>query len=176
MKKIFFLIILTVGVLLGACTNDDTHSDPGQDPHSPLQYGTIGSLDSEKGVVIAIGTKGSEKIKIDDVSVNNDKQPKTVKMQVSDPRKGFIITDTFDKKIKSKYGVKNVKEVTLQPHTSPQKQLERSNKDHSNENIVSYGLSVVHDKPIHKVMIDYRYSEESFEKTIQIKEMPIREK
>lgn len=140
--------------------------------NTPLVYGTIGRSNDQQVVVIAVGNKGSEK-KITDVLVNNDKQPTTEKVQVSDPWKGFIITDSFNERVKSKYGIKNVKSVTLQPHTSPIKQLKKFNNGHLNKNAVSYGLNIINDKPINKVIIEYRYSGSSFEKTIQLKSIPI---
>jgi hypothetical protein len=133
----------------------------------PLVGGTVG-IGNEKHIVVAeIGNKGFNHIKIADVLVNNNEQPQKLKVQVSNPLKGFIITDKFDAEAKE-YGIKNIEAVTIQPNTSPQVQLEKVNKGTATEKDVSYGISIVHDKPIETVIIEYRYFGLSFVKTISI--------
>lgn len=162
------VIILLVGGVSFYFLNQK--SDP------PLVHGAVGKTNDKHAVLIVLGNKGTRDIKITNVFVNNQGhqgQTTLVKMQVSDPKKGFLIADNLNKKTKAKYKVKDVNSVTLQPHTSPKKQLKKYNNGNLNKNAVSYGISVVNDKPIHKVIIDYVYSGKSFEKTIQIKGMPI---
>lgn len=136
----------------------------------PLVTGAIGQTNDQQTLVIAVGNKGSEEINITDVWVNNYEQPKQIKLQLSNPMNGFVITDTFDKKTEATYDIefKDVSSVILQPHTSPQKQLKKLNHDNLNKNAEFYGLSIVNDKPINKMIIDYRYSGSSFEQTIQM--------
>lgn len=54
-------------------------------------------------------------------------------MQVSNPLKGFIVTEQFDEGASKEYGVSSVGNVTIRPGTSPALQLEKVNKGTATE-------------------------------------------
>ncbi|NMH67943.1 hypothetical protein HF072_03990 [Bacillus sp. RO3] len=134
----------------------------------PLVSGAVGATNDYHAVVLAIGNKGFSEVKVDDVLVNGNEEPSHIKMQVSNPLKGYIITDTFDEEAKA-YGIQNIENVTIQPDTAPSAQLEKVNNGTATTDDKSYGISVVHNKVIEKVNIKYTYLGISFDKTVTIK-------
>ncbi|MFJ5621507.1 hypothetical protein ACIQD3_01995 [Peribacillus loiseleuriae] len=135
--------------------------------NQPLVDGTV-AFDNEKHiVVVGVGNKGFQEIKITDVLINNNEQPQKLKVQVSNPLKGFALTDSFEA-VAGEYGIKNLESVTIQPKTSPQMQYEKMDKGTATEKDVSYGISIVSDRPIETVIIQYQYLGLPFVKTISI--------
>ncbi|KMY50916.1 hypothetical protein [Peribacillus loiseleuriae] len=100
--------------------------------------------------------KGFQEIKITSVLINNNEQPKKLKVQVSNSLKGFALTDSFEA-VAGEYDIKNLESVTIQPKTSPQMQYEKMDKGTATEKDVSYGISIVSDRPIETVIIKYQY-------------------
>lgn len=134
----------------------------------PLVSGTVGTTEDNNAVLVEIGNKGFSDVEIKDVLINNNEQPLKRKMQVSNPLKGFIITDSFNEGA-SEYGISEIEDVAILPDTSPSTQLEKVNNSTATKNDKSYGISVVHHKPIESVKIKYRYLGFSFEETVLIK-------
>lgn len=134
----------------------------------PLVSGTVASSYDYNTVMVEVGNKGFGNVKIKEVLVNDNETPLKFKIQVSNPFKGFIVTDTFDKETKG-YEMIEIKDVAILPDTSPLTQLEKVNNGTATENDKSYGLSVVHNNVIEVVIITYSYLGFSFENTVQIK-------
>ena len=132
-----------------------------------LVSGTVASGNEKHIALVGVGNKGFKNIKITEVLVNNNEQPQKVMVQVSNPLKGFIITDTFDGDAKE-YGIKNLGFVSIQPKTSSQMQFEKMDKGTATEKDIIYGITVVQDQPIETVIIKYRYFGLSFVETITI--------
>lgn len=120
----------------------------------PLEIGTLASGKDQKSVVVGIGNNGFRKLKILNVFVNNDEKPLKAKVQVSDNLKGFIITDDYNNEESKKYVFKNIESVPIKAGISLDKKGE------------IYGVSIIHNKAIHKVHIKYSYLGISFAKTV----------
>ncbi len=133
----------------------------------PLVSGTISSSGDKQSVVISIGNKGFSNVKITGVLINNNEEPLVKKIQLSNPLKGFIIADDFDGEARE-YGITNIEDVIIEPNTSPSSQLEKVNNGTATEDDKSYGLSIINDKEINKVIINYSYLGLSFEKNVPI--------
>ncbi|SFP35489.1 hypothetical protein [Salibacterium halotolerans] len=133
----------------------------------PLVKGSIGSINNYNAVVIAIGNKGFSDVHIDDVSVNGNEEPSNVKIQVSNPSKGFIVTDTFNQEAED-FNLHELDNVAIKTNTSPVKLREKVNNDTAVTDDKSYGMSVVHDKQIENVTITYSYLGISFDKTVRV--------
>lgn len=131
----------------------------------PLVSVTVGSTKDNKAVVVAIGNKGFGKLKIHEVLVNNNNKPLKQKIQVTNPLKGFVISDTFDEE---EYGISNIEAIDIESDTSPITQLEKMNNGAATINDKSYGISVVHNEPIEKVNISYSYFGLKFNDTVSI--------
>ncbi|WHZ57373.1 hypothetical protein [Metabacillus hrfriensis] len=131
----------------------------------PLVSGTVGSTMDNKAVVVAIGNKGFGKLKINEVLVNNYNKPLKQKIQVTNPLKGFVISNTFDEE---EYGISNIEAIDIESDTSPITKLEKMNNGKATINDKSYGISVVHNEPIEKVNISYSYFGLKFEETVSI--------
>ncbi|WP_413305567.1 hypothetical protein AA0X95_03830 [Bacillus sp. 1P10SD] len=135
----------------------------------PLETGTIsiGTSENKQILILEIGNKGFGDIKIKRVVVNDNEELVDAKIQVSNPLKGFIVSENFDGKAKE-YGMTDIKDVKLLPHTSPSENLETVNNGTATENDKSYGLTVMNRNPIYEVKIYYTYLGFSFEKRIPI--------
>ena len=133
----------------------------------PLVIGTVASGNEKHIALVGVGNKGIKNIKITEALVNNNEQPQEVKVQVSNPLKGFIITDSFDA-VAKEYRIKNLGSVSIQPKTSPQIQFEKMDKGTATEKDISYGITIVQDQPIETVIIKYRYLGLSFVEDITI--------
>ncbi|MFZ3580425.1 hypothetical protein ACOI1D_21185, partial [Virgibacillus sp. DJP39] len=81
--------------------------------------------------------------------------------------KGFIVAADFDGEARE-YGITNIEDVVIEPNTAPLSQLEKVNNSTATEDDKSYGLSIVNDKEINEVIINYRYLGLSFEKKVPI--------
>ncbi|MFD2706827.1 hypothetical protein [Salibacterium lacus] len=135
----------------------------------PLVKGSVGSLNNYHALVIAIGNKGFSDLHINDVSVNGNEEPSNVKVQVSNPLKGFIVKDTFNQEAEE-FNIHDVENVTIKTNTSPAEQREKVNNDTTSTDDKSYGMSVVHNKEIENVTITYNYLGISFDKTLRVNE------
>ena len=60
-----------------------------------MEIGTLASSGDSKSVVVGVGNKGFQNVKILDVVVNNNDIPVETKIQVSNALQGFVITSTF---------------------------------------------------------------------------------
>jgi hypothetical protein len=160
LRKInMFSILSVVLILIG--TFSFIKSNP------PLVSGTVGATNDYNAVVVGIGNKGFSGVEIDDVFVNGNEEPLNLKMQVSNPLKGFIITDTFDEEAKE-YGVHDIENVTIESDTAPSEQLEKVKDGTATTNDKSYGISIVHNKAIEKVDVNYKYLGISFNRTVTV--------
>jgi hypothetical protein len=159
MKKILMLAVVSI-VVISAGFFAFIKTNP------PLASGSLSASGDYHTVVAVVGNDGWSDVKITSVSVNNNEQPQKQKMQVSNPHLGFVITDTFDKETEE-YGIQNVEDVTILPGTEPSAQLEKLNNGTATEDDESYGLTVVHNKPVQTVELTYRYLGFSFEKSIE---------
>ncbi|WP_226528890.1 hypothetical protein [Metabacillus niabensis] len=152
---IFILVVLLIGIFSFIKINP------------PLVSGTIASSGDLTFVVISIGNKGFSHVKINDVLVNNNEEPKDKNIQLSNPLKGFIVAENFDGEARE-YGITNINDVLIEANTSPSSQLDKVNNGTATEDDKSYGLSVIHNKEINLVTINYRYLGLSFEKRVPI--------
>ena len=131
----------------------------------PLVVGTLASGNEKHIAIVGVGNKGFKHIKISDVLVNNEDEPQEVMVQVSNPLKGFIVTDPFDPNAKE-FGIENVESVSIQPKTSPEVNWEKMDEGTATEKDIIYGITIVQDRPIDKVMIKYDYLGLSFVKKV----------
>ncbi len=154
--SVFILVVISIGIFSYIKFNP------------PLVSGTIASSGDIKFVVISIGNKGFSNIKINDVKVNNNEEPQDKKIQLSNPLKGFIVADDFNGEARE-YGITNIKDVLIEPNTSPSSQLDKVNNGTATEDDESYGLSVIHNKAVNMVTIKYSYLGLSLEKHVSIK-------
>lgn len=158
MRKITFISVLIFAILsIGLFIY--IKSNP------PLISGTIGTSGDKHTVVVVIGNKGFSGIKITKVLINNNELALDKKIQINNPLKGFIISDSFEEK---EYNMKKIDDVNILPNTSPSTQLEKVNNGTASENDKSYGLTVINNKPINEVIIHYNYLGLNFEKSISI--------
>ncbi|WP_026562718.1 hypothetical protein [Bacillus sp. J37] len=155
--SVFILVVIVIGIFSFVKFNP------------PLASGTIASSGDLTFVVISIGNKGFSHVEITDVLVNNNEEPQDKKIQLSNPLKGFIVADDFDGEARE-YGITNIKDVLIEPNTAPSTQLDKVNDGTATEDDKSYGLSVIHNKQINMVTINYRYLGLSFEKRVPIKQ------
>jgi hypothetical protein len=135
----------------------------------PLESGTIsiGTAEDQQILMLEIGNKGFGDIKIKRVVVNDYEEPVDMKIQISNPIKGFIVPVDFEGKAQE-YGITDIKDVKLLPHTTPSINLEKVNNGTATEKHHSYGLTVINRNPIYEVIIYYTYLGFSFEKRIPI--------
>ncbi|MBU7592763.1 hypothetical protein [Metabacillus halosaccharovorans] len=153
--SIFILVVLIIGIFSFIKFNP------------PLVSGTIASSGDLTFVVISIGNKGFSHVKINNVLVNNNEEPQNKKIQLSNPLKGFIVADSFEGEARE-YGIMNIKDILIEPNTSPSSQLDKVNNGTATEGDKSYGLSVIHNKEINMVTINYSYLGLTFEKYVPI--------
>ncbi|WP_227939943.1 hypothetical protein [Alkalihalobacillus deserti] len=161
MRKIIMFSIIIIAVILVGIFSFIKFNPP-------LVSGIVGATNDYNAVVVEIGNKGFAEVKVDNVLVNGNEEPLNLKMQVSNPLKGFIITDTFDEEAKE-YGIHDIENVTIKPNTSPSAQLEKVNNGTATTDDKSYGISVIHNKEIETVNIKYSFLGISFDKTVTVK-------
>ncbi|MFZ3579753.1 hypothetical protein [Virgibacillus sp. DJP39] len=161
MRKIIMISIISIVVILIGIFSFIKFNPP-------LVSGTIGATNDHNAVLVEIGNKGFSEVKVDDVLVNGNEEPLNLKMQVSNPLKGFILTDTFDEEAKE-YGIHDIENVTIKPDSAPSAQLEKVNNGTDTTDDKSYGINVVHNKVIEKVNIKYSYLGISFDEIVTVK-------
>ncbi|MBK3496544.1 hypothetical protein JFL43_17110 [Viridibacillus sp. YIM B01967] len=133
----------------------------------PLVSGTIATSGDKHTVVVVIGNKSFSDVQIKEVLINNNEKPLKQKIQLSNPLKGFIISDDIDGEERD-YEFINIEDVKIQSKTSPSTQLEKANNGTATESDKSYGLTVFYNKEISKVIIKYSYLGLSFGETVSI--------
>lgn len=154
-KKLFFiLVIVFIGIIIFTKLNP------------PLVCGTVATASGNKAVVIGIGNEGFSKIRIKRVLVNNE-MPLYQKVQVSNPLKGFVITDNFNKEARE-YGLNNIEDVIIETNTSPKTQYEKMDSGTATKKDKIYGMSIVHTEPIHEVHIKYSYFGWQLKETVSL--------
>lgn len=147
MKK----VLLIVGSLIILCVGIFTYSKM----NPPLVVYPSAYTTDKQIQLIDIGNRSPfGEIQVAAVSVNNNNVPAKVKIQVSDPTKGFTISDDEEK---SEYIFKELDAITLKPKTDPQKQLDKVNAGTATKDDMIYALTVAHDESIHQVIIKYRH-------------------
>lgn len=108
-------------------------------------------------------------IQIDSVLVNNDNQPTNVKVQVSNPLKGFVLTDHINKEKESEITFQNLNTVRFQGKTDPEKQLNKVDEGTVTKNDITYAITVTHNQEINEVIVKYRYLGITFKEKFSIK-------
>lgn len=73
--------------------------------------------------------------------INNNEEPSKQKIQVSNPLKGFIISDDSNSEARN-YHFVNIGDVTIQSNTSPATQFAKLDNGTATESDKSYGLTV----------------------------------
>ncbi|RCW63898.1 DUF6366 family protein [Saliterribacillus persicus] len=125
----------------------------------PLEVGTIASNEYNKSVVIGIGNNGFREVQILNVSVNNNEEPLETKLQVSNAVQGFIILDDYKSEEAREYDFVNIDEVAIKEGMVID--YEADSKDDE-----IYGISVIHNKEINNVTIEYSHFGMTFDDTV----------
>jgi hypothetical protein len=145
--KIMLLAIIVVGITVIGCI---TYLKI----NSPLVAAATGSSSEKRILLVEVGNKSRlAKIQIEEVLINNNNKPTKVKIQVSNPLKGFFISNNFEGKEESKYDFRDLKTVALQTETDPQKQLNKVNNGAATEKDKIYAITINHVDKIQKVII-----------------------
>lgn len=132
----------------------------------PLETGTLASSGDSKSVVVGVGNKGFQNVKILDVLVNNNDNPVETKIQVSNALQGFVVTDNYNNEEAKEYRFMNVNDVTIKAGTSPSSNLEKLDDGTASEKDEIYGVSVFFDKEINAITIKYSYLGIPFKETV----------
>ena len=132
----------------------------------PLEVGTLASSGDSKSVVVGIGNRGFQEVKILDVLVNNNDIPAETKIQVSNALQGFVITDNYNNEEAKEYRFMNVNDVTIKAGTSSSSNFEKLDDGTASEKDEIYGVSVFFDKEINAVTIKYSYLGIPFKETV----------
>lgn len=139
---------------------------------TPLVAIPSGYSTDKQVLLVEVGNKNIfGEIEIKDVLINNNNKPSEVKIQVSNPYKGFIITDNFSSDEENTYTFKDLNEVKLEPKTDPQKQLDKVNDGTATKDDQLYAITLGHQESIDKVIINYNYLGITFNKTVLINEL-----
>lgn len=134
----------------------------------PLEIGTLASGDDKRSVVVGVGNKGFQEVKLLDVLVNNDDIPLETKIQVSNALQGFIITDHYNNEEAEEYTFMNINEVAVKTGTSPTSTFKKLDDGTATKNDEIYGINVFYDKEINKVDITYSYLGIQFIETVTL--------
>ncbi|RED51805.1 hypothetical protein [Cohnella lupini] len=135
--------------------------------NSPLDAVAGGWTVDKHVLLVQVGNKSRlAKVSIKEVLVNDNNEPREVKIQESNSLKGFIISSNFEGEEESKYNFRDLNSVGLQTNSDPQKQLDKLNKGTATKDDKIYAISIINDEIIHKVIIKYRFLWLSYEKVI----------
>ncbi|WP_409298845.1 hypothetical protein V1498_10500 [Peribacillus sp. SCS-26] len=137
MKKIGFLLGLVIAVGIAVYF---VLAQP------KLEAVLLGTGADTKSVVIKLGNKGIQDIRILNVRVNGEKKPELTKIQTVEAGKAFVISNNFTDK---GYTFTDYEDVLIDA---------KSSINHS-----KYGLSVKHAGEIFSVVILYKYLGREFE-------------
>ena len=132
----------------------------------PLEVGTLASSGDGKSVVVGVGNKGFQKIRIVEVLVNNNDIPVETKIQVGNAIQGFVITDDYKNEEAKKYRFMNLNDVIIKAGTSPSSNFEKLDDRTASKSDEIYGVSVFYDKEINSVKIKYSYLGIPFKDTV----------
>ncbi|MEK5040912.1 hypothetical protein [Sporosarcina sp. FSL K6-3457] len=132
----------------------------------PLEIGTLASSGDNKSVVVEIGNRGSQEVKIFNVLVNNNDIPMETKIQVSNALQGFIITDNFNDDKAKEYGFEDIDGVAIKTGSSSSSNLKKLDNGTASKSDVIYGISILHNNKINKVHIKYSHLGMTFEETV----------
>lgn len=119
----------------------------------PLVTGTIEKSEDNRSVVIEIGNKGLKDLKVTSVRINNNANPKDVKIQVSNQQKDLAALTEGRGETENLEGIEN---ISISKGTNPE------------EKGTGYRLIVSYDEGIHNVHIKYRYFGILFNDTVEI--------
>ncbi|MFX3632859.1 MAG: hypothetical protein ACE3L7_05385 [Candidatus Pristimantibacillus sp.] len=134
-----------------------------------MDIGYSGSSSEKQVILMGVGNKSRlADIRVEDVFVNNNSLPSNVKIQVSNPLKGFIISSNFEGEEEKKYNFQDLKSVSIQTKTERQKQFDKLSNGTATEKDTIYAISIGHHETIQKVRIKYRFLGLTFNKVIQI--------
>lgn len=120
--------------------------------------------------LIEVGNKSRfGEIKIKEVLVNNDMEPTNAKLQVSNPIKGFIVSDRFDGVEEAEYEFRDFDSETLQKGNTPSGQIAKLRDGTARVDDEIYAITIGHKNSIKKVTIRYSHLGISHEKSIAIR-------
>jgi hypothetical protein len=159
LKKKLWIFVLILAITIGGFYSFAKFNPP-------LDIGTLASSKDNKSVVVGIGNKGFRKVKILDVSVNNNEKPSKTKVQASNALQGFIITNDYNNEESIKYGFKNVEDITIKVGASPSSYFKKLDDGTATKKDEIYGISVIHNEAINRVNIKYSYLGISFNETV----------
>jgi len=134
----------------------------------PLEFGAEYTTEDNKSAVVGVGNNGFREVEILNVSVNNNENPLETKLQVSNPLKGFIITDNYNSEEAKEYGFTNINEVALKTGTSPSTTYEKQDEGIASKDDEIYGISVIHNEAIYNIHIEYSHFGMTFNDTIYL--------
>ena len=157
MKKKIWLSILSLGILASALFVL---------LKSPLEIGTLASNHDATLVVVGVGNKGVGNIQITGTVVNHDENPLSSQIQHSHALLGFPLSNDLRQEENQQFNFKDLKDVTIQIGTSPSIQFKKLDQNTATEQDESYGVTIVHNKPIHRVQLKYTYFGIPFTKEI----------
>lgn len=123
----------------------------------PLEIGTLASNEDTSTLVIGVGNKGWQSIRIDQVIVNQHEKPTETKIQHSNALQGFTITEDFTNENVQDFGFQELKDVSILPKTSHSSIYEKQDQGLATELDEIYGISLRHNQAIHDVNIHYHY-------------------
>ncbi|CAM4512749.1 hypothetical protein FHS16_003385 [Paenibacillus endophyticus] len=133
----------------------------------PLAAGVSASTSDRKVVLVSVGNKSKfGDIKILQVLVNGDATPAFAKIQVSDHRKGFIISSYNEVEHPDKFAFAELSAVSLGPGTEPGEQLEKLNEGTASTEEKIYALTIADEATIERITIKYRYYSMTYETTL----------
>lgn len=161
MKKKVWILVLVLTLII-VCIYFFLRFNP------PLKVGTLASSGDRKSVVIGVGNKGFQNIKILDVIVNNNDISVETKIQVSNALQGFVITDNHNSGKAKEYRFMNVNDVTIKAGNSPSSNFGKLDDGTASKRDEIYGVSVFYDKEINLVKIKYSYLGIPFKETVEL--------
>lgn len=132
----------------------------------PLEVGAIFTDGDKKSVVVSVGNKGLQHVKILDVKVNNNNKPDETKIQVSNNLLGFTISHDFDSPEAAEFNFTDPEEVVINTGTSPTDNYKKMDNGTATVDDEIYGISVLYPTTIFKVDITYSYLGIPFNETV----------
>lgn len=164
MKRIILVAVILIVVFGGVYAY--LKSNP------PLETGTLGTSSDRHHVTLEIGNKNIVgDIHIEDVLINSNVRSDEVKIQVSNPLKGFIIADVsdgVDGPEESEYTFKSIQDVSIASDTGPESQLDKVYGGTATEKDKSYAITVSHDNAVVNLTIIYRYLGITYEEDVAL--------
>ncbi|WP_026702705.1 hypothetical protein [Salibacterium aidingense] len=164
MKKVFIicgicLLVFLAGTYFNLTVNPPLAAHPSASANQASNHVQLVTLGNQS----PLGD-----IKIEEVRVNSDNKPESVKIQVSTTPKGFIISDDMEGEKEKQYTFQDLDSIKIQTNTDPQKHLDKVNSSTATKNDPIYALTLGHKNTIHNVIIQYRYFGIAYENTVSI--------